>query len=299
MTEMYSMTTRENRPAGDDPRRAGRGSLPMTPGRRAALLVGVPVCVALVAATGLSLAADLGTASFPVHYTFPASATRFAVSAGGGQLTLRQAATDRATLTGTAHYSLVRPHPTATVSGGVTSYDYRCPMPFGNCGLDATVVVPAGLPAAASTGGGNAAVIGTTGTVSLNTGGGQVTADNVSGTVSLSTGGGDITVDKASGPLTLNTSGGQIQASAVRSADVTAGSGGGDITIVFTAVPRDVRVSTAGGNITIVVPSGSTEYHVTDSTAGGNKDVTVRQNTSSANVITATSGGGDITIREA
>jgi hypothetical protein len=282
MTEMYSMATQENRPAGDDHRRAGRGRLTMTPGRRAALLFGVPVCVALVAATGLSLVADLGTASFPVRYTFPASATRIAVSVGGGQLTLGQAATDRVSLTGTAHYSLVAPHPAATVSGGVASYDYHCPLPFGNCGLDATVTVPPGMTASASTDGGNASVTGTTGTVSLNTGGGELSADNVSGTV------------------TLNTGGGNIQASAVRSAIVTAGSGGGDITIVFTAVPHDVNVSTGGGDITIVVPAGTATYRITASTGGGNvSDNTVPQDPTSPNTISATSGGGDITIREA
>ena len=298
MTEMYSMTTQENRPAGDDPGPGG-GRLRMTAGRRAALLFGVPVCVALVAATGLSFAADLGSASFPVRYTFPASATRVAVSVGGGQLTLVQAAAGRATLTGTAHYSLVRPHPAATVTGGVTTYNYRCPLPFGDCGLDATVTIPAGMPASASTGGGNAEVTGTTGTVSLNTDGGQLTARNVSGAITLSTGGGNITAGNVSGPATLNTSGGQIQATAVRSADVTASSGGGNITIVFTAVPRDVSVSTAGGSITIVVPRGRAPYHVIHSTAGGSTSITVPQASSSANVITATSGGGNILIEQA
>jgi len=297
MTTMYSMTTRENHPAGDDSRRARPGRLAMTPGRRAALLFGVPVCVSLVLATGVSLVGDIGTAHYRLHLTFPASATRIAVSTEGGQLTLGQAAIDQATLTGTAQYSLIRPHaPVASLNDGLASYVYRCPIPVGNCGLDATVTVPAGMSASVSTDGGNAAVIGTTGTVSLNTGGGELTAQDVSGAVTLSTGGGDITAANVSGTLALNTDGGDIQASAIRSAGVTASSGGGNITIVFTTVPRDVSVSTGGGDITIEVPPGPAKYRVTATPGGGNVSDSLQPSLSAPNVITATTGGGNITI---
>jgi hypothetical protein len=300
MTGMHPIATQDSRPAGNDPGDAGRTRLRMTPGRRATLVFGVPVCLALVAATGLSFAADLGTANFSVNYAFPASAKRIAVSTEGGQLTLAQAPIARATLTGTAQYSLLRPKPAPAFIGGVASYDYHCRSPFGSCGLTATVTIPAGMTASMSTGGGNAQVTGTTGDVTLNTGGGQLTAQDVSGTVTLTTGGGNITVGNASGPLTLNTDGGSILANAIRSVGVTASSGGGDITITFTAVPGDVNVSTAGGDITIVVPDDSAQhYHVTATTDGGGIDVAVPKNDSSPNVITATSGGGNITIRQA
>jgi hypothetical protein len=80
---------------------------------------------------------------------------------------------------------------------------------------------------------------------------------------------------------------------------VSADTGGGDIEIAFTQVPRDVRVATGGGNVTIVVPPGTAQYHVSASTGGGNVSDTVPLSTSSPNGITATSGGGDITIRQA
>jgi hypothetical protein len=300
MTVTYSMATQDNRPVGDDPRRAGRGPLRMTPGRVTALLFGVPVCVALVGATALSLVADLGSASYPVNYTFPGPAARVVVSTGGGQLTLGQAAVDRVKVTGTAHYSLIRPNPVATLTDHVATYDYHCRAPVGSCGLDATVTVPTGTPASVFTGGGNLEVTGTTGTVSLNTDGGDLAAQNVSGAVSLSSGGGNIAVGTVSGALTMNTAGGNIQATTVRSASVTAGSGGGNITITFTAVPDDVNVSTAGGNITIVLPPGPTVYRVNTTTAGGNiSDNSIPHDKTSPNVINATSGGGNITISEA
>jgi hypothetical protein len=300
MTVTYPSVTQPNSPADDRRRGSGRDPLPMTGGRRAALLFGVPVCLALIAATGLSFAADLGQSSFPVRYTFPASATQLKVSVGGGQLTLGQAAISRATLTGTAHYSLVRPRLIPALSGNTASYDYHCWAPIGNCALDATVTVPAGMAASVSTGGGNASVTGTTGAVSLNSDGGDVSAQDVSGPVTLSTGGGNITADNVSAAVTLNTEGGDIQASAVRSAGLTASSGGGNITITFTTVPRDVNVSTAGGDITIVVPRGATQYHLNASTDGGSiTDGTIPQNSASPHEITATSGGGNILIEQA
>lgn len=253
----------------------------MTPGRRTALVIGVPVCLALIGGTAYTLVADLGQASYPVHYTFPASAKRVAVSVDAGQLTLTQADTDRATVTGTAHYSLIRTNPSSTTDGDQASYSYHCHAVTGNCSLDATVTVPAGMTASVSTDGGNAAVAGTTGTVSLDTGGGNLAAGNVSG------------------PVTLSTDGGNIQATAIRSADVTASSGGGNIEIHFTAVPRDVNINTAGGDITVIVPYESTGYHVTAHTDGGATTESVYNNSHSKYEITATSGGGNILIEEA
>jgi len=265
---------------------AGKGSgsaraLPLTRARRIALVIGVPLCLLLTAYTGLSLVADVGQGHFPVNYALPAGTGKATVSVSGGDVTVRQAAGTDARLTGTATYSLIRPDlKTRHITGGV-AIRYNCMVPAGNCGLDATLSVPAQTVASVSTGGGDATAVGTTGDVTLSTGGGDVTADRVSGVLSLSTGGGS------------------IHGTAITAPRVTAHSGGGDIEIVFTAVPRDVRVDTGGGNVTIVVPAGSAQYHVTANTDGGTVSDSVPINTSSPNVITATSGGGDITIRQA
>jgi hypothetical protein len=246
------------------PTRRGSGraqALPLTRARRIALVIGVPLCLLLTGYTGLSLVADVGQGHFPVNYAFPADT--------------------RARLTGTATYSLVRPDlKTRHTSGGV-AIRYNCMIPAGNCGLDATLSVPAQTVASVSTGGGDATAVGTT------------------GTVTLSTGGGDVTADRVSGVLSLNTGGGSIHGTAITAPRVTAHSGGGDIVIVFTQVPRDVQVDTGGGNVTIVVPPGSAQYHVTAHTDGGTLTESLPINTSSPNVIAVTTGGGDITIRQA
>jgi len=241
----------------------------------------VPLCLVFTAYTGLSLVASAGQGHFPVSYAFPAGIGNANVSVSEGDVTVRQAVGTKAQLTGTATYSLIRPDlKTRHIPGGV-AIRYNCMIPAGNCGLDATLSVPARMAASVSTGGGDATVVGTTGNVTLSTGGGDVTADRVSGVLSLSTGGGT------------------IHGTAITAAQVTAHSSGGDIEIVFTQVPRDVQVDTGGGDVTIIVPAGSAQYHVTANTGGGTVTESVPLNTSSRNVITAASGGGDITIRQA
>ena len=256
-------------------------ALPLTRARRAALIIGVPLCLVFIGYTGLSLVASVGQGHFPVSYVFPAGTGNANVTVSEGDVTLRQSVGTRAQLTGTATYSLIRPDlKTRLIPGGV-GIRYNCMVPAGNCGLDATLSVPARMAASVSTGGGDATAVGTT------------------GDVTLSTGGGDVTVDRATGVLSLSTGGGNIHGTAITSTRVTAHAGGGDIKIVFIHVPRDVHVDTGGGNVTIIVPPGSAQYHVTASTDGGTVSESVPLNTSSPNVITATSGGGDITIRQA
>src|ERR1700743_1438818 len=82
-------------------------SFRITGGRRAALLAGVPVCLALVAGLAFSLVADIGEGRYPVHYTAPAG-TRALTLNVNGQLTIRPAAGGQAALTGPAVYSLAR-----------------------------------------------------------------------------------------------------------------------------------------------------------------------------------------------
>jgi hypothetical protein len=166
--------------------------LPLTRCRRAALRFGVPVCLALVAVTGLSLVANFGQGSFPVRYTAPAAARSLTVDVAGGRLALEGTATGPATVTGTGRYSIVRSTVTEQAGASGAGFGYQCHFSFGACQLDATVSAPADLPVAASTGGGTATVGGTAGPVTVFTGGGDLLAQLVSGP--LSSGGGNIII---------------------------------------------------------------------------------------------------------
>jgi hypothetical protein len=293
-------------------------SFPMTGGRRAALVIGVPVCLALVAGTGFSLVADIGEGHYPVSKTVPASTTALTMNVTG-QVTIRPTTASQATLTGTASYSLVRPAVTEHTSAGATTLGYACDIPTGNCGLDATVNVPATVTTlTANSGAGDATVTGTTGPVNVSTGDGNVSVSHASGPLILNTNSGGIQVNAirsatlsassgdgniqaegvASTTITANTDSGNINGSDIATAAITASTGDGDIQIVFTSVPRDVRVNSNSGSITLVLPPGPTQYNVTANTDSGSVSDTVPRNSSSPNTIAASSGSGSITIRQ-
>lgn len=263
-----------------------RPTLRMTPARRAALAIGVPVILALVGWGGYGIVAAIGQGHFPVNESVAVSGGPVSAHVGGGNVLLQQGPAGQVKLTGTAHYSLIRPNLTEHRTGGGVTFGYDCNVNLsGNCGVDGTLTVPAGTVSTVSTDGGN------------------VTATGTTGDVTLSSGGGDLTVDNASGDLTLNTDGGNITGTGITAPSFSAGTGGGDVRIVFTSVPRNVQIHSDGGDITVVVPQSNVRYNVSATTDGGSvNDSLQTTNPGSARspyTITASTGGGDITLSQA
>jgi Putative adhesin len=291
---------------------------PMTGARRAALVIGVPVCLLLVAYTGFGLVASFAEGKFPVSYTAPASTKALTLNVTG-QLTIKPTAASQAKLTGTARYGIIRPALAEHSSAGATTLGYGCELSVGDCELDATLTVPATVTTlTAHSGGGNATVTGTTGPVTLSTGDGNLSVGHASGPLSLNTDSGSIQVSAIRSPtlsassgdgnihaagvtsatITANTDSGNIDGSGIATSTITASTGDGGIEIAFSSVPGNVRVNTDSGNITLLLPAGSTKYDVTANTDQGSVNDTLPHNTSSSHVITATSGSGDITLVE-
>ena len=156
-----------------------RAALRMTPGRWVALAIGVPIALVFIGWAGFSLVAALGRASFPVNLTFTVQGGHLVASVGGGDVTVHQgqARGSTARLTGTVQYSLV--HPNFTVIGTAVNLD--CRLPSGNCGLSATLDVPADTPVDLATGGGNVQASGIQRDVTLATAGGDVTFSGIGG----------------------------------------------------------------------------------------------------------------------
>lgn len=276
------------------------GRLAMTPGRRVALLLGLPVVLVIIVANSYSLVQNLGMGSYQIRsYSVPLATSGLTIGLNGGDGTVRGVpagtagtTAGEARVSGTVRYDLGRP----TVRRGAGSLGLDCPrIDLGNCSLDATVNVPEGTPVDMATGGGDLSAAGLSGATTLSTDGGNVSVSGDTGDLTARSGGGDVTADSISGTdVRLSTDGGNVSATAVESPHLTAETGRGDITLTFTSPPQYVQVNTSGGNVTIVVPRGS--YIVDASTAGGS--VSKIQSTPGAHdTISATSGGGDITIR--
>jgi hypothetical protein len=254
--------------------------LTMTPGRLIALMIGVPIALALIIGGALSLVSDIGTASFQVNRTIPLDHGRLVARANGSNLTVRQggASGGAAQLTGTVQYSLVRPD--FTVNDGI-GFSLHCRFLFGNCGLNAVLDVPPGTA------------------LDLASGGGNVRVSGIQSAVTVTTGGGNLDIGAIRGNLDLNTSGGDVNGQLLLSREATLRTGGGNVTLTFSTVPANVAVSSSGGDITIVLPHGATRYAITANTAGGSYHAPVPSNDTAADKISVDSGGGNVSITEA
>lgn len=230
--------------------------LRMTPGRWMALLIGVPVALALIGWTGFSFVAQFGRASIPVYDTsLLVRHGQLSVNAGGGNVTVRPGQAAR--LAGTVTYSLVRP----VISQNGSGISLRCRLVIdGGCDLSATLTVPP------------------------RTG------------LTLSTGGGDLTADDLASTLSFSTEGGNVNGTAVSSSSVTVVSGGGDVTLAFTRPPANLVINAYGGNVNVVLPHDGSGYDVTATTDGGNFNHSIDMNSLSPDKITIDSGGGDINL---
>ena len=271
--------------------------LPMTTGRRVALLLGLPVALAVIGWTGLTAVAYAGQASYPVRLAVPGQGSTVSVSAGAGDVRVTQAPGSQLKLTGTAHYSVIRSTVTwyNTRSGVVVTP--RCHFVAGNCSFDFHAVVPGGKRALISTGSGNVTLANLSGPVSAGTGSGDIRAENVLDAVSMHTGSGDISGATVSGAkVTVKTGSGDISIEALTGAHVIASAGSGDITLTFNKVPDRVHVHNGSGNVTLVLPPGNTPYQVNAAADSGNREVTVPTNPASRHVITVSDGSGNISI---
>jgi Putative adhesin len=271
--------------------------LPMTKGRRLALLLGVPPILVLIAWTGLTEVAYAGLGSYPVRLAVPVHGSTVGLSVGAADVQVTQAPGSTLRLTGKARYSLVRSTVTwhTTPSGVIVSP--QCHFITGICSFSFRAVLPAGKGAVLSDGSGNLTLRGLTGPVSVGSGSGDVQANLLSGTVSLQSGSGNVTGSALSGPrVTLRAGSGNITFDSLASLDVVVSDGSGNIALTFSKVPTRVQVSDSSGNISVMLPPGPTHYQINATTNSGNRTVHVPTNSGSAHVITVTDGSGNVSV---
>jgi Toastrack DUF4097 len=277
---------------------AGRqkpGRFVMTPARRAAILIGVPIVFIIFITSGYSVVSNTGTGSFPVSESVAIPNGKLTMNLGGGGAKLQgsDAMSATARISGTVSYHLARPS-LSTQAGGIS---LRCPkVDTGNCSLNATVDVPAGIALSVGTGGGDLTASGLSGGATVTTDGGNISLTDVTGGLALNSGGGNVQASHVSGQaVTISADGGDITGSAITASRLVAGSGGGDVRLTLSTSPRHLEVTTDGGNVTIVVPSGR---YVVNTSAGGGTISAIPSSAGAADVITVSSGGGDISITD-
>jgi hypothetical protein len=273
------------------------GSLPMTPGRWVALVIGTPLALLVIGWTALTAVAFAGLGSSRVSLAVPIHGRTAAVSVDEGDVSAGPGPAGQLRVHGTLRYSLVRPQLSWQRSPSTIALHGRCRVPTGVCSFDYAVTVPAGARSEFSSGSGNVTASGLAGTVTLSTASGDIQATRLSGRATISDHSGDITVTSLSGARVLiRNDSGNITGRGVSSQQLTAQDHSGDITVVFTKVPDLVRISNSSGNITLVFPPGPTAYRVSASTSSGQTSVNVPQSLTSPHVVSVTDQSGDITI---
>jgi Toastrack DUF4097 len=289
----------------------------MTPARRAVLVLGVPVALALIGGVAFNAVAQADQVGFRVHFSAPVRGQRASVSVDNAAATVSPGAGRRIWVRGTMRGSLTRPafswQPTAV---GLALHS-SCHIELGgSCTMNYDITVPGGMPVAVSdssgdlnasdlhghvtlsAGSGDLGATGLSGTISLAGGSGDIAASGLDGgSVRLSDGSGDITTSGLSGrDVTISDSSGDIFVTGLAGTMVTSKNESGDITLTFTKVPQRVDVTDDSGDITLVLPSGPAAYQVHADSASGDVSDTVHNRASSRNEIIASDGSGDITI---
>lgn len=122
----------------------------------------------------------------------------------------------------------------------------------------------------ASTGGGNITVGNIGGSASISTAGGTISVSKVTGSAELNTAGGNINLEGASGTVELNTAGGNITAKNI-SGSVDANTAGGNIYAdLIPGNDSKSEFNTAGGDITLTIPSSSNATIIASTNVGKN-----------------------------
>ncbi len=271
--------------------------LPLTPGRRVALIIGVPIAAASIGWMAFSAVALASQVSYRVHLSVPVTGQQARLTVGQADATVRPGSGHRILVSGTLSGSLTRPifHWHSTAAG--LALDARCPVPTGSCDPGFHVTTPGGLPLSVSGSSGNLDVSGFLGHVTLFDGSGNLSASRLAGTVSLGAGSGDISASGLSGAsVRLSNGSGNIDVSGLAATSVVSSDGSGDITLTFTRVPRRVVVKNSSGNITLVLPRGHAIYQVDARSSSGQVSVGVTTRPSAAHVISAIDGSGDVNV---
>jgi Putative adhesin len=292
--------------------------LPMTPGRRVTLAIGVPIALAIIGLVALNLVANVGQASLRVDRVIAARDHQVRMTIDNPDVTLRSAAGSGAEirLTGTLRGPFVPPALYVLPAAIGVAIRSHCVAWVGSCSGALTLTAPAGMSVTVSDSSGHLSASGMHGHVTLSDGSGDLAATRLSGAISLADGSGNITASGLSGHdigvndssgdisvsgvagdgLSLGDGSGEIVVTGLAETDVSGRNGSGDVTLTFTKVPRRVDITDGSGNITLVLPSGPTYYQVDASSSSGDRSVSVKTTPSSPYVIAATADSGDVSI---
>ena len=117
------------------------GSLPMTPGRWVALVIGTPLALLVIGWTALSAVAWAGLGSYQFNLAMPVHGPAVAVSVDEGDISVGPGPAGRLRVHGTLRYSLVRPQLRWQRSPSAIALHSHCRVPTGLCSFGDWVAI--------------------------------------------------------------------------------------------------------------------------------------------------------------
>jgi hypothetical protein len=273
--------------------------MPMTAGRRVALLLGVPIAVVLMGSAALSatnlndhfsLLGDGSRSTFQEMLPpVPVRAGAVTVSAGTGDAQFgpgRPGDDHVARVTGTVRYRGSRPSFTDRTTAAGTSLRSSCTGGFLPCSVSYAVAVPTGVALRATGTSGDLTVQNLTGAVTLREGIGDIDGSGLNGPVRITDGSGDVTLGVVSGPVQVSDQLGDISLGPVLGpAQVSSQSG--DVTLG--AVSGRLQVTDGLGDVSFGPATGP-------SVSVGDQTGDVTGHDLAAADVTVTGGLGDISL---
>jgi DUF4097 and DUF4098 domain-containing protein YvlB len=235
------------------------------------------ICGCLVVAGAAAAGCgDLGPQSTrSTSYQVTGQVTRLVVQDAAGSVHVSAGSGNAIGVTEAQSYHSSPPASSHAVRGGTLTLTYTCPD--GNCGIDYTVTVPAGL------------------SVQVGADAGDVTLSGVGGAVAVDASAGEVTLANLSGALQVQADAGDIRATGLSSARAKLVADAGEVTLGFNAAPGNLFVQADAGSVRVTVP-GSIDYAVTATASAGGTHVTVPTSTGSAHVIQAQSDAGSVSV---
>ncbi|MCU1676154.1 MAG: hypothetical protein JWM93_912 [Frankiales bacterium] len=251
----------------------------LSPGRRAALVAGVPLILISIAWNGVNLAAFAGHTSETTTTVFEANEGHLYVDVNDGRVTLTASTDGHVHVRTTSHYGLRRPDVKGEVAATGVHVTSNCKWYDGNCSVDVDIAVPPSF------------------TLDVDSSGGGITATGLSGQARLSSSGGSVRVTDLSGALELSSSGGNVRGSGLTSSSVVADSSGGNVDITFAAAPTHVDLDSSGGGVTVRLPADAA-YAIDIASSGGSErvDGALRRDSGSPRTVLARSSGGSVSV---
>lgn len=297
-------------------------TLPMTRARWTILAVGVPVALAMIAVCArawvfgaINSLANLSPISRSVAFSAPTRPDGVHLTMTDGNLTFHTGTGRRIRVQGTLKGSLAAPTFSHQMTPTGLILNPTCRAPVGTCDVSLWATGPAGLPVdiddsfgqldtsalrgniTLSSNSGNITASRLAGSVRLNDSFGDINVTGVSGTIAMSSNSGDITAAGLTGDTQLADTFGDINVTGISAADVRCTSQSGDVTIVFSTVPKHVQVTDSFGDVILELPSGSAVYRVQTKNPFGSTNVSsVPRSPTAQNTITVINNSGNITI---